>query len=156
MFGLILAIPIVLFSGLLGIRTLISVMSAIKKSKKGKEFYICSVVSMLCLTLCLSFFMCVLNGEHIDPEFSKKEFEIEKLTANTVCFNDKEVDLSDSRVIIEKPHNQFNNVVLEKKEDYHLKWLWKFKMVNAEYHVFLSKENYNRLQNLNVIYERGN
>lgn len=84
------------------------------------------------------------------------EYPIEYLTTNYVYFNDNDGrDLDKGYVIIEEPTTEHNNVVIVETLDYEVQWLWKLPLTAKKYHVYLSEENYQRLQNKGVIYKRN-
>ena len=100
----------------------------------------------ICFSLC--------NAERIDKKTSYKEYEIQRATRAQAYFNDTKMSYSD--MIVEKPVDDCQNMVVVKTEYYKTKWLWfKFKYSKNAYHVYFSDDVYQEyLEDRNVIYER--
>lgn len=144
-----LAILIAILSPALGIA--ISVTCSLQKKL---PLYICIAICAICITIYVSFLVCAITGEHINSNITYTEYPIQKLTTNNIIyFDDMGKRLDESYVILEKPNEAFNNVVVVEKEKYMFQWICKVSTSESKYHVYLSEELYNRLQDGNVIYK---
>ena len=124
-----------------------------KKTDKKLPLYLCDITCILSIIIFISFLIC-LRGEHINPQYSYTEYPIEKLTLNTVIFNDGyKGNLNESYVIIEKPNEEYQNVVICENEKFVVQWFCKVKVYSIKYHVYLSEDVYDRLQDGHIIYE---
>ena len=149
-----LAFTIILFSPVIGIMSVMFGKPMIKeKTNKKLPLYLCDVTCILGIVIFISFLICS-RGEHINPQYSYTEYQVEKLTFSTVYFNDgNESNLNESYVIIENPDEEYQNVVIYEKEEYIIQWFCKVKMSSIKYHVYLSEDVYNRLKDGNTIYK---
>ena len=95
----------------------------------------------------------LLNSEHLNSTYTYETYPIEELTFNSVSFDDTSISLGESYVIVEEPNNEYQNVVVEETENYKIKWFCNVECDNTTYHVYLSEDVYERLQNRSVIYE---
>lgn len=120
----------------------------INKCKKN----ICILISIIGIAIFISFLICVYGNR---PVYSSeyKEVPIEKLTIDRVYFEDEEYSLGEPYIIIEEPDNQHNNVIVIEKNNYIVQWIYKIKLTGIKYHVYLTEETYERLQDGNMIYE---
>lgn len=99
-------------------------------------------------------FIVSLNVSKINPKITYTEYPIQYLTTNKVYFDGNDGrSLNESNTIIEKPSSQKNNMVVVKAEDYESQWLWRVPNTEYTYYVYLSEDNYNKLQNPDVIYD---
>lgn len=154
--GMEIALLIAIFSPTIGIMIILTLRPYIKKKTNKKlPLHICTLFCVVGLIIYISFLMC-FRGEHLDSTFTNKEYPIDKMTFNSVYFNNRGGDsLSESWVIIEEPNDKYQNIVLVKTEEFKVKWLFcKINVTNDKYHVYLSEDVYNRLQDGNTIYER--
>ena len=154
--GMGMALLIAIFSPTIGIMAMFTLRPYIKKKTSKKlPLHICTLLCVVGLIIYISFLMC-FSGEHLDSTFAHKEYPIDKMTFNSVYFNDRGGDsLSESWVIVEEPNDKYQNIVLVETEEFKVKWLFcKINVTNDKYHVYLSEDVYNRLQDGNTIYEK--
>lgn len=149
-----LAFIIILFSPVIGIMSVLVGKSMIReRTNKKLPLYLCDFACVFGIVIFISYIICS-RGEHINPQYSYIEYPIEKLTFNTVHFNNgHEGNLNEPYVIIEKPNEEYQNVVIYEKEEYIIQWFCKVKMSSIKYHVYLSEDVYNRLQDGHIIYK---
>ena len=149
-----LAFIIILFSPVIGITSVLIGKSIIKeRTNKKLPLYLCDIACVFGIVIFISYIICSRGG-HINPQYSYTEYPIEKLTFNTVIFsNGYECNLQEPYVIIEKPNEEYQNVVIYEKEKYIIQWFCKVKMSSIKYHVYLSEDVYDRLQDGHIIYE---
>lgn len=149
-----LAFLIILFSPTIGIMLVIVGKPAIKeKTNKKLPLYLCDIVCAFGIVLFISYIICS-KGEHINAKYTYTEYPIEKLTFSNVYFNDRGGDnLNESYVIIEKPNEKYQNVVIVEREEYIMQWFCKVKTSTTRFHVYLTEEVYYRLKNGYTIYE---
>lgn len=88
------------------------------------------------------------------------EYEISKLTTNTVFFNvDDDVkswSLDDTNyIVVKKASDEYSNVVVKTTNDKDVDWLINFKTQSTKYVVYLDSELYEKYKNPNVLYEKG-
>lgn len=122
-----------------------------KFNKKTKT--ISNIGCLVGIAIYISFIIS-LNVSKINPQVTYTEYPIQYLTTNKVYFDNNDGQhLNESNTVIEKPDSQRNNVVVVKAEDYESQWLWRIPDTRYTYYVYLSKDNYNKLQNPNVIYD---
>lgn len=62
--------------------------------------------------------------------------------------------MDEASVIIEELNDKYRNVVIVEEEKYTLQWLFKINASSSKYHVYLSEEMYDILQDGDVIYEQ--
>lgn len=150
------ALLIALFSPVIGLLFVMMVKPEIKKrTNKKTPLHICNLILVIGILIYVSLLVC-LRGEHIDSSVSYTEYPIQKLTLSNVYFDNRDgYSLNESYVILEDYNNEYENVVVVETEKYMIRWLWfcKIKDEGNKYHVYLSEENYTRLNNGNVIYE---
>lgn len=151
--GLGISIIIAGISGIIGFILLALLIpelmyGTINKCKKN----ICILISIIGIAIFISFLICVYGNR---PVYSSeyKEVPIEKLTIDRVYFEDEEYSLGEPYIIIEEPDNQHNNVIVIEKNNYIVQWIYKIKLTGIKYHVYLTEETYERLQDGNMIYE---
>lgn len=149
---------IALFPPTLGVAAIIVGRPYIRSKTQNKlPLYICNIIFIIGIIIYISFLACMLRGKHINSNIAYTEYPIQKLTLNNVYFDDKKCSFDESSyMILEEPDEDFANVVIKEKEEYEIQWFFKVKTSDSKYHVYLSKELYDRLQDGNVIYERNN
>lgn len=150
-----IALLIAVFSPTIGIMAMLVGRPYIKKKTNKKlPLHICTLLCVVGLVIYISFLIC-LSGKHINSTFTYTEYPIEKMTISSVYFNDRGGDnLNESWVIIEEPTDKYQNIVLVEEEEYEIQWLFcKIKSFGSKYHIYLSEDVYNRLQDGNIIYE---
>ena len=154
--NILIALLIAAFSSTIGITAMIIVRPYIKKKTNSKlPLHICTLLFIIGLIIYLSFLICC-RGEHLDSTFTYAEYPIDKITLDYVYFNDRGgYSLTESYVIIEEPNEEYKNIVLVETEEYKIQWLFcKINTYNNEYHVYLTEDIYDRLQDGNTIYIR--
>lgn len=146
---------IVIFFLMLGIAAIMVAKPYIKSKTQNKlPLHICNIFFIIGIIIYISIFVCMSIGKHIDSNFVYTEYPIQKLTFTNVYFDDRNYSFNESYMNLEEPDKDFVNIVIEVKEEYTIQWLFKIKVESNEYHVYLSKELYHRLQDGNVIYKR--
>lgn len=124
-----------------------------EKTNKKLPLYLCDIACVLGLIIFISFIICS-RSEHIDSKYTYTEYPIEKMTFDNVYFNNRGGDsLNESYVIVEEPNDKYQNVVVVEKEEYIIQWFYKVKTTTTKYHIYLSEDVYNRLQDGSTIYE---
>ncbi len=148
------ALIIAIISGTVGACTFILVRPEVKR-RNNKQYpkHICTLIGIIGLVVYISLIVC-MGSEHLNSSSTYEETPIEKLTTGRIYFADKECSLDESYAIIEEPNEKYNNVVLIETENYELQWICKIKTEGSRYHIYLSEDIYERLQDGNVIYER--
>lgn len=126
-----------------------------KRSNAPKyKIHICNISYVVGLVIYISFVLCANLGTHHNPSVKYTEYPIEKLTFSNVYFNGRDREsFNESYVILEEQDDKYQNVVVVETEYYTLNWLFKIKTSSSKYHVYLSKEIYQRFQDGNVIYK---
>lgn len=151
----IIASLVAVFSIMIGIMCGIMLRPYLKnKTKKKLPIHICNIVFILGLSVYISFLLCIGSAEHKNSNIGYIKYPIQKLTINRIYFNDNEYSLNESYVIVEDPNKEYKNVVIVEEEKFTLQWLFKINISDRKYHIYLSEEIYNRLQNKEVIYEQ--
>lgn len=151
---IMVALLIALFSPVIGLLFVMMVKPEIKKRTNKKiPLHICNLVLVIGILIYISLLVS-LRGKHLDSNISYTEYPIQKLTLSNVYFDDRDgYSLNESYVIIEDCTNEYVDVVVVETEKYTIQWFCKIKDEGSKYHVYLSEENYTRLNNGNVIYE---
>lgn len=148
------AFGIAMISGVVGAVMFFLVKPEVKRrTNKKYPKHICNLIGIVGFALYISFLICLTIGKHQNPTFTYEEVPIEKLTATHVYFDDNSQSLSESYVILEKPNEEYSNVVVVETERYILQWISKIELSGNKYHVYLSEDIYNRLQDGSTIYE---
>lgn len=149
--GNIFALIIAIISGVLFGIIFLLVKPEIKEKMKNKlPLHICNIIGIFMLVIFVSYLICFTTGKHLNSSVNYIEYPIEKMTFDKVYFNDNKKDIIGSWVIIESPNRKYKNVVIVEEETYMIRWLWNVRILNEKYHVYLSKEAYNRLQSGSV------
>lgn len=145
---------IAIISGVVGAVMFFLVKPEVKR-RTNKKFtrHICNLIGIIGLTLYISFLVCLSMGKHQNPTFTYEEAPIEKLTTTHVYFDDNSQSLNESYVILEEPNGEYSNVVIVETEHYTLKWISKIELSGSKYHVYLTDDIYERLQDGSTIYE---
>jgi len=132
----------------------ISVISIYPVVKKKSFKIACLVVFFVGIMGFASICFSMNNSERIDKKTSYKEYEIQRATRAQAYFNDIKMSYSD--MVVEKPIDSRQNIVVVKIEHYKTKWLWfRVKYSKNTYHVYFSDDVYQEyLEDRNVIYER--
>lgn len=152
--GFEVAMIIAIISGVVGAMMFFLVKPEVKRrTNKKYSRHICNVLGIMGLALYISFIICLGAGKHTNPTFTYDEVPIEKLTTTHVYFDDNSQSLNESYVILEKPNEKYSNVVVVETEHYILQWISKIELSGNKYHVYLSDDIYNRLQDGSTIYE---
>ena len=148
------AMIIAVFLGVIGAMMFFLVKPEVKRrTNKKYPRYICNVLGVMGLASYVSFIICLGVGKHTNPTFTYEEVPIEKLTTTRVYFDDNSQSLNESYVILEEPNEEYSNVVIVETEHYTLKWISKIELSSNKYHVYLSDNIYERLQDGSTIYE---
>ena len=149
-----IALLIALFSPVIGLLFVLIVKPEIKKRTNKKiPPQICNLTFVIGILIYISLLVS-LRSEHLDSSVSYTEYPIQKLTFSKVYFDDRDgYSLNESYVILEDCNSEYENVVVVETEKYMIQWFYKIKDEGNKYHVYLSEENYTRLNNGNVIYE---
>ena len=152
------ALNIAGLSMVLGVIAIIIVKPYIKSKTQSKfTLQICNIAFVIGTIIFISLIICMFKGKHINQSFTYTEYPIQKLTFSNIYFgneDENECSINESYAIIEDPDEKLINVVIEEKEKYTVQWLFKIKLESKKYHVYLSKELYNRLKDGAVIYEK--
>lgn len=145
-----IAIIFACVSGIIGIYSLLLIVPGL--INRTIKRYIFILIGIVGIAILISFLIC-MYGKHPIYSSEYKEVPIEKLTTERVYFEDKEYSLSEPYIIIEEPDKQHNNVVVIEKNYYIMQWIYKVKLTGNKYHIYLSEESYQRLQDGEIIYE---
>lgn len=150
-----IAMLIAMISGSGGIAGLILVRPYIKnKTDSKKVIYLCNIIDIIGIAIYVSFLICMSCGKHLNSKFEYKEMSIEKITKEIIYFGDNKCRTSEEYVIIEKPDEKYQNIVLKETEHYQLQWIFKFHASYDKYHVYMSEDVYNRFCDGDTIYEK--
>ena len=148
------AFGIAIISGVVGAAMFFLVKPEVKRrTNKKYPKHICNLIGIIGLALYISFLVCLSIGKHQNPTFTYEEVPIEKLTTTHVYFDDNSQSLNESYVVLEKPNEEYNNVVVVATEHYILQWISKIELSGNKYHIYLSEDIYNRLQDGSTIYK---
>ena len=117
---------------------------------------IVKVVGVILLLIFISIGPVSKFGKQLNLTVFYEEYPIEKLTTyDTVYFNGTSQSLAEGYVILEEPNDEYENVVIVKKEQYYLQWLYKIKCSSTTFHVYLSEDVYKLYKQFDdkIIYE---
>ena len=115
---------------------------------------ICRILCVLSICVYVSFLFAPIK--HYNSKFYYEEYSIDKVTLSGVYFNNysKRFDES-SNIILEEPNGEYSNVVIAEYEDYSSYWLLgRIDITGVKYHIYLSKDVYQRYEDGNVIYKK--
>lgn len=144
------AIILAIILGTIGVALLMT--TSIVKSTKKKTLHV--IFGIISLTTYISFLCVICFTKPIEQTSGVAEYPIQKLTFNSVAFDNRNAyGLDESYVNVERADGIHNNVVVVDEKYYVIRWLWEIPFKKYKYHVYLSEDNYQRLQNRNVIYE---
>ena len=122
---------------------------------------ICRILCILSICVYVSFLFA--PTKHYNSKFYYEEYSIDKVTLDSVYFNNdskrfgESSNLILSNIILEEPNGEYSNVVIVEYEDYSLYWLLgRIDITGAatKYHIYLSKDVYQRYEDGNVIYKK--
>ena len=151
--GFEVAMIIAVFSGVIGAMMFFLVKPEVKRRTNKKYLrHICNILGVIGLALYVSFIICLGAGKHTNPKFTYEEVPIEKLTTTHIYFDDNSQSLNESYVILEEPNAEYSNVVVVETEYYILQWISKIELSGSKYHVYLTDDIYERLQDGTTIY----
>lgn len=152
--GFEVAMIIAVFSGVIGVMMFFLVKPEVKRrTNKKYPRHICNILGVIGLALYVSFIICLEEGKYTNPKFTYEEVPIKKLTTTHVYFDDNSQSLNESYVILEEPNAEYNNVVVVETEHYILQWISKIELSGNKYHVYLTDDIYERLQDGTTIYK---
>jgi hypothetical protein len=116
---------------------------------------ICRILCVLSICVYVSFLFA--PTKHYNSKFYYKEYSIDKVTFSSVYFNNDSKNFGESsNIILEEPNKEYSNVVIVEYEDYSSYWLLGRIDITgaAKYHIYLSKDVYQRYEDKNVIYKK--
>lgn len=116
---------------------------------------ICRILCVLSICVYVSFLFASIK--HYNSKFYYEEYSIDKVTLSSVYFNNdsKRFDES-SNIILEEPNGEYSNVVIAEYEDYSSYWLLgRIDITVVKYHIYLSKDVYQRYKDGDVIYKNN-
>lgn len=115
---------------------------------------ICRILCVLSICVYVSFLF--TSTKHYNSKFYYEEYSIDKVTLSSVYFNNDSKRFSEgSNIILEEPNGEYSNVVIVEYEDYSLYWLLgRINTTGVKYHIYLSKDVYQRYKDGNVIYKK--
>lgn len=122
----------------------------------GKKRWIRNLLLDLSLAGCLgfaSFMVCYVVGTYSTPVHTYEEYPIQTLTKSRMYFNNECYRLSGSNIVIEEPKKNCENMVIVDTENYEIQWFIKVHASAKTYHIYLSNENYIKLQMDDLIYD---
>lgn len=121
---------------------------------KGYKKVIRNILLVVGLAIYISFLIVVKWGVEINSQTTYTEYPVQYLTTNRVYFDNNDgYSLQEGYVIVEEPTSEHENIVVVETLKYETQWLWKLPIEKSKFHIYLSDENYKRLQNKDVIYE---
>lgn len=102
----------------------------------------------------ISFLCAIVLQKPAGQTLGVAEYPIQKLTLNSVTFDNRDAySLSESYIDVEQPDGTHSNVVVVDEKEFVIRWFWEIPIKGHRYRVYLSEDNYQRLQNGNVTYE---
>ena len=115
---------------------------------------ICRILCVLSICVYVSFLF--TSTKHYNSKFYYEEYSIDKVTLSSVYFNNGSKRFSEgSNIILEEPNGEYSNVVIVEYEDYSSYWLLgRINITGVKYHIYLSKDVYQRYKDGNVIYKK--
>lgn len=115
---------------------------------------ICRILCVLSICVYVSFLFA--PTKHYNSKFYYEEYSIDKVTLSSVYFNNDSKRFSEgSNIILEEPNGGYSNVVIVEYEDYSSYWLLgRINITGIKYHIYLSKDVYQRYKDGNVIYKK--
>lgn len=115
---------------------------------------ICRILCVLSICIYVSFLF--TSTKHYNSKFYYEEYSIDKVTLSSVYFNNDSKRFSEgSNIILEEPNGEYSNVVIVEYEDYSSYWLLgRIDITGVKYHIYLSKDVYQRYEDGNVIYKK--
>lgn len=116
---------------------------------------ICRILCVLSICIYVSFLFA--PTKHYNSKFYYKEYLIDKVTLSSVYFNNDSKRFGESsNLILEEPNGEYSNVVIAEYEDYSSYWLLGRIDITevVKYHIYLSKDVYQRYEDGNVIYKK--
>ena len=115
---------------------------------------ICRILCVLSICVYVSFLF--TSTKHYNSKFYYEEYSIDKVTLSSVYFNNDSKRFSEgSNIILEEPNGEYSNVVIVEYEDYSSYWLLgRINTTGVKYHIYLSKDVYQRYKDGNVIYKK--
>jgi hypothetical protein len=118
---------------------------------KGYKKNIRDISLIVGLTIYISFLIVLSCGSKINPQATYKEYPIQYLTTDKVYFNNNNgYSLDDTVIIIGEQKTDYENIVVVETLNYEKQWIWKIPIEEKRYQVYLSIENYNKLQNKTI------
>lgn len=118
------------------------------------QLNICRILCVLSICIYVSFLFA--PTKHYNSKFYYEEYSIDKVTLSSVYFNNDSKRFGESsNIILEEPNGEYSNVVIAEYEDYSSYWLLgKIDITVVKYHIYLSKDVYQRYEDGNVIYKK--
>lgn len=115
---------------------------------------ICRILCVLSICVYVSFLFA--PTKHYNSKFYYEEYSIDKVTLSSVYFNNDSKRFGESsNIILEEPNGEYSNVVIAEYEDYSSYWLLgRIDITVVKYHIYLSKDVYQRYEDGNVIYKK--
>lgn len=115
---------------------------------------ICRILCVLSICVYVSFLF--TSTKHYNSKFYYEEYSIDKVTLSSVYFNNVSKRFSEgSNIILEEPNGEYSNVVIVEYEDYSSYWLLgRIDITGVKYHIYLSKDVYQRYEDGDVIYKK--
>lgn len=115
---------------------------------------ICRILCVLSICVYVSFLF--TSTKHYNSKFYYEKYSIDKVTLSSVYFNNGSKRFSEgSNIILEEPNGEYSNVVIVEYEDYSSYWLLgRINITGVKYHIYLSKDVYQRYKDGNVIYKK--
>jgi hypothetical protein len=115
---------------------------------------ICRILCVLSFCVYVSFLFA--PTKHYNSKFYYEEYSIDKVTLSSVYFNNDSKRFGESsNIILEEPNEEYSNVVIAEYEDYSSYWLLgRIDITVVKYHIYLSKDVYQRYEDGNVIYKK--
>ena len=115
---------------------------------------ICRILCVLSICVYVSFLF--TSTKHYNSKFYYEEYSIDKVTLSSVYFNNDSKRVSEgSNIILEEPNGEYSNVVIVEYEYYSSYWLLgRINTTGVKYHIYLSKDVYQRYKDGNVIYKK--
>lgn len=115
---------------------------------------ICRILCVLSICVYVSFLFASIK--HYNSKFYYEEYSIDKVTLSSVYFNNDSKRFGESsNIILEEPNGEYSNVVIAEYEDYSSYWLLgRIDITVVKYHIYLSKDVYQRYKDGDVIYKK--
>lgn len=143
-----------ILSGAFSTFFLIFIRPCVKVKVKNKvTLYILYIISIMGIAIYISFIICP-KGKHLNQSVQYKEIPIEKVEKQWIYFDGTKHSFSEKQVVIEKPKNGYENVVVKETECFQVQWIVKINVSSDKYHVYMSEDVYGKWKNGGFVYER--